>query len=125
MSSWNLWHGCTKISPGCLNCYVYRRDAAFGKDASAVVKTGNFNLPVRRKRDGSYAFTPDGDFVYTCFTSDFFHPAADEWRSDAWRMMRERRDLDFFFVTKRPDRFYVSLPEDWGGGYENVHICCT
>lgn len=40
-------------------------------------------------------------------------------------MMRERRDLKFFFVTKRPERFYVRLPEDWGDGYENVHICCT
>lgn len=125
MSSWNLWHGCTKISPGCLNCYVYRRDAEFGKDSSVVEKTSNFNLPVRRKRDGSYTMQPDGDFVYTCFTSDFFHPDADEWRLEAWRMMRERSDLKFFFVTKRPDRFYISLPDDWGGGYENVHICCT
>ncbi|MBR5311638.1 MAG: DUF5131 family protein [Clostridia bacterium] len=125
MASWNLWHGCTKISPGCLNCYVYRRDAEFGKDASEVAKTGSFNLPVRRKRDGSYALQPDGDFVYTCFTSDFFHPDADGWRPEAWHMMRERSDLQFFFVTKRPDRFYVGLPEDWGNGYGNVHICCT
>jgi len=125
MSSWNPWHGCTKISPGCLNCYVYRRDAAFGKDSSVVEKTAGFHLPVRRKRDGSYTLQPDGDFVYTCFTSDFFHPEADKWRPETWRMMRERRDLKFFFVTKRPDRFYVGLPEDWGSGYENVHICCT
>ena len=101
MASWNLWHGCTKISPGCLNCYVYRRDAEFGKDASEVAKTGSFNLPVRRKRDGSYALQPDGDFVYTCFTSDFFHPDADGWRPEAWHMMRERRDLQFFFISKR------------------------
>ena len=125
MASWNLWHGCTKISPGCMNCYMYRRDEEFGKDASVVEKTSSFDLPVRRKRDGSYVLQPDGSFVYTCFTSDFFHPSADPWRADAWRMMKERQDLDFFFVTKRPDRFFVNLPEDWGGGYENVHICCT
>ena len=40
-------------------------------------------------------------------------------------MMKERDDLNFFFVTKRPERFSVSLPDDWGDGYENVHICCT
>jgi protein gp37 len=39
--------------------------------------------------------------------------------------MKERSDLQFFFVTKRPDRFHVSLPADWGDGYDNVHICCT
>ena len=22
MANWNPWHGCTKISPGCANCYV-------------------------------------------------------------------------------------------------------
>ena len=125
MSTWNPWHGCTKISPGCYHCYVYRRDAEFGKDASVVSKTASFNLPVKKNRKGEYKLQPDGDFVYTCFTSDFFHPNADEWRPDAWAMMKERSDLDFFFVTKRPERFTVSLPDDWGDGYENVYICCT
>ena len=36
MAIWNPWHGCKKISPGCLNCYVYRRDAEFGKDSRKV-----------------------------------------------------------------------------------------
>ena len=31
MSIWNPWHGCHKISPGCANCYVYRRDESIGK----------------------------------------------------------------------------------------------
>lgn len=53
---WNPWHGCRKTSPGCLNCYVYRRDAMFGRDSSIVEKTADFDLPVRRKRDGGYAF---------------------------------------------------------------------
>ncbi len=125
MTTWNPWHGCTKISPGCDHCYVYRRDAAFGKDASAVSRTGSFFLPIKKNRQGQYKLQPDGDFLYTCFTSDFFHPAADEWRPQAWAMMRERSDLRFFFVTKRPERFPVALPKDWGEGYENVHICCT
>ena len=47
---WNPWHGCRKISAGCLNCYVYRRDESVGRDASAVVKTADFDLPVRRDR---------------------------------------------------------------------------
>ena len=36
---WNPWHGCKKLSPGCANCYVYRRDDSIGKDASIVTKT--------------------------------------------------------------------------------------
>lgn len=125
MSSWNPWHGCTKISAGCKNCYVYRRDAEFGKDTSVVHKTASFDLPIKKDRHGNYKLQSDGDYVYTCFTSDFFHPAADEWRPLVWSMMKERSDLSFYFVTKRPERFYEGLPSDWGPGYDNVHIVCT
>ena len=39
--------------------------------------------------------------------------------------MRQRSDLAFHIVTKRPERILQSLPRDWGNGYENVTICCT
>ena len=29
--TWNPWHGCRKVSAGCVNCYVYRIDARFRK----------------------------------------------------------------------------------------------
>lgn len=125
MPIWNPWHGCTKISTGCANCYVYRRDAEFGKDASVVTKTSSFDLPVKRNRQKQYKMQPEDGIVYTCFTSDFFHKTADEWRPEAWAMIRERSDLEFYFITKRPHRFEKGLPADWGEGYENVTIGCT
>lgn len=124
MSGWNPWHGCTKYSPGCLNCYVYRRDAKYDMDASQVRKNADFDLPLRKKRDGSYKIAPH-DTVETCFTSDFFLDKADEWRADAWRMMKIRSDLNFFFITKRILRFNERLPDDWGEGYPNVTIALT
>lgn len=63
--------------------------------------------------------------VYTCFTSDFFLEEADEWRAEAWAIIRERCDLSFLIPTKRIDRFRVSLPSDWGDGYDHVAIACT
>lgn len=125
MSEWNPWHGCTKISPGCRNCYVYRRDEEFGRDPSKVQKTSTFDLPRRTRANGAFVLSPAGGTVFTCFTSDFFHPDADEWRREAWIMIRERKDLKFFMVTKRPDRFFESLPEDYGDGYDNLYLCCT
>ena len=125
MPFWNPWHGCTKCSPGCAHCYVYRRDAMYGKDASVVTKTAAFDLPVRKDRNGHFKLQPSDGTVYTCFTSDFFHPAADAWRAEAWAMMGERSDLDFYFITKRPERIADHLPENWGSGWDNVHICCT
>jgi protein gp37 len=124
MAEWNPWHGCRKYSAGCANCYVYRRDAKYELDASAVKKNTAFDLPVRRMRDGSYKLKGP-ETVFTCFTSDFFLDEADDWRAEAWRMMRERVDLNFFFITKRILRFYERLPQDWGSGYANVSIGVT
>lgn len=92
--------------------------------SSEVRKTTSFNLPLKRKRDKSYKI-PSGKVVFTCFTSDFFVEGADEWRAEAWAMIRERSDLIFFFFTKRITRFAACMPEDWGNGYDNVIIGCT
>lgn len=123
---WNPWHGCTKLSPGCRFCYVYRQDAMYGSEISSseVRKTANFGLPLKRRRDRLYKIEP-GTTVYTCFTSDFWLSDADSWRDEAWAMIRERRDLTFIFFTKRIDRYEHCLPADWGDGYENVVIGCT
>ena len=76
-TNWNLWHGCTKVSAGCMHCYMYRRDESIGKDPSIVQKTENFDLPVKvlksGKNKGRYKI-PYGSHIYTCFSSDFFHP---------------------------------------------------
>ncbi len=122
--TWNPWHGCRKLSAGCLNCYVYRIDGRHGRDSSEIKQTANFDFPVKKKRTGEYKI-PSGTLVYTCFSSDFLLEEADQWRHEAWQMMRIRSDLHFLFITKRIDRLQYCLPEDWGEGYENVTICCT
>ena len=43
--TWNGIHGCRKVSPGCLHCYMFRRDESVGKDPTIVRKTQSFNLP--------------------------------------------------------------------------------
>ncbi len=123
---WNPWHGCHKVSDGCRYCFVYRQDEMYGSaiSSSEVRKTGNFNLPTKRKRDRSYK-VPSGEMIMTCFSSDFLIKEADEWRTEAWAMMRERSDCKFMFFTKRIERLAECLPEDWGTGYENVIIGCT
>ena len=125
MAIWNPWHGCHKISPGCMNCYVYRRDESIGKDASIVTKTGDFDLPIKKNRQGEYKLKSDAGVVYTCMTSDFFLDVADEWRERCWDMIRDRKDLDFHIITKRIDRFSECIPSDWEEGWNNVTICST
>jgi len=125
MQIWNPWHGCHKISPGCANCYVYRRDESIGKDASVVSRTGDFNLPLKKNRQGEYKLTAADGIVFACMTSDFFLDTADEWRQECWDMIRQRQDLQFHIITKRIDRFMQCVPPDWGDGWEQVTICST
>ena len=124
--SWNPWHGCTKVSPGCQYCYVYRNDAHYGTVAASSVcrKNADFDLPLRRGRNGAYKI-PSGATVMTSFTSDFLLADADEWRADCFQMMRSRSDLHFVFFTKRIERLSAFLPDDWEAGYDNVTIGCT
>ena len=63
--------------------------------------------------------------VYLCFSTDFLIEEADEWRVECWKMIKERQDCTFLFLTKRIDRFEKCIPNDWNDGYDNVVVCCT
>ena len=122
---WNPWHGCHKCSPGCKNCYVYFLDTLRDREPGVVVKNKtNFDLPIRKDRKGNYKL-PSGTVQGSCFTSDFFIEDADEWRGEAWDMIRERSDVTFLIPTKRIARFAECVPEDWGDGWDNVAIAVS
>lgn len=60
--------------------------------------------------------------IRVCMTSDFFLEEADGWREEAWEMMRMRPDVNFFLLTKRPQRVEKCLPNDWNSGWENIML---
>lgn len=121
--NWEPWTGCYFLSEGCENCYFYGKNAKrFGQNT--VKKTDKFDWPVRKNSKGEYNIK-GGKILATCFATDFFLPEADEWRNEAWAMIKERSDIEFLILTKRIDRFSRSLPNDWGDGYDNVNIGCT
>lgn len=121
---WNPWHGCTRVSEGCDNCYMFYNDERRGIDPSQVVRTGNFDYPLQRTRDGSLRVRP-GELIRVCMTSDFLVEQADPWRAEAWDVIRTRPDVRFFILTKRPERLAACLPPDWGDGWENVMLNVT
>lgn len=122
---WNPWHGCIKKSEGCDNCYMYFMDRMRDKDGSVIYRTGSgFDYPLHTDRNGNYK-VKSGEMIRVCMTSDFFLEQADEWRPEAWEIMRERRDVIFFLLTKRPERVADCLPKDWGEGWENIFFNVT
>jgi protein gp37 len=60
--------------------------------------------------------------VFTCSHSDWFHPKADEWRDEAWGIIKQCPNIIFQILTKRPERISDHLPADWGSGYPNVWL---
>ena len=121
--NWEPWTGCYKISDGCTYCYFYGPHAKrYGQNT--IQKTDKFNWPIKTNAKGEYNIKGN-KILATCFATDFFLPEADEWRKDIWSIIKERADIEFLILTKRIDRFVVSLPSDWGDGYNNVNIGCT
>lgn len=113
----NFWQGCKKVSAGCKYCYMYREsEGRFKKDASIVFRSSNatFNKPLGWKEPKT---------IFTCSMSDFFIKEADEWRADAWAIIKQTPHHKYLILTKRPDRINQCLPSDWGtNGYDNVFI---
>ena len=123
---WNPWHGCIKKSEGCSHCYMYYLDKIHNNKVASneVYKTNNFNYPLQRLRNGEYK-VKSGEMLRVCMTSDFFVEEADKWRNEAWDIIRKRKDVIFFILTKRPERVINHLPSDWEDGYENVFFNVT
>ncbi len=128
MPMWNPWRGCHRHSEGCKFCYIHKGDSKRGVDTNQIVKTDKMSLPIekykRGERAGEYKIS-SGEVVYLCFSSDFLIEEADSWRKECWKIIKERSDLQFIFLTKRIERFKLCIPSDWEDGYDNVTVGCT
>ncbi|MBP3475094.1 MAG: DUF5131 family protein [Lachnospiraceae bacterium] len=124
MARWDPWRGCHKYSEGCKFCYTHKGDSKRGTDTNLITKTDKFYAPITKDKKGAYKMKT-GQLVFLCFSSDFLIEEADAWRTECWKMIKERSDLTFLFLTKRIERFMECVPSDWGSGYDNVVVSCT
>lgn len=112
--TWNPWMGCTKVSPGCAHCYMFREQKRYGNDPAIVRRSKTtFTSPLAWS---------DPALVFTCSWSDWFHEAADAWRDEAWPIIKATPHLTYQILTKRPERMREHMPRDWGNGYPNVWL---
>lgn len=113
-ATWNPWHGCTKVSPGCKNCYMYRGKARYGQNPSLIQRSKTtFGDPLKWK---------EPRIIFACSWSDWFIQEADSWRNDAWEVIRNTPQHTYQILTKRPERIAENLPSDWGIGWQNVWL---
>jgi protein gp37 len=131
--TFNPWLGCTKVSPGCDNCY-----AESWSKRSGLVKWGSH---ARKRTTDAYWRGPlvwnsrAGDFarlhnrrqrVFCASLADVFDNQIDPaWRFDLFLLIKQCDQLDWLLLTKRPQNILKMLPPDWGRGYSNVWIGTT
>jgi len=129
--TWNPWRGCTPVSPGCAHCYALKRMKEVGFDPATVTRTKTWADPLRWESEAGMIderapISPaiqnlkskiqNSQRVFTCSWSDWFHPAADPWRAEAWEVVRRCPNLIFQILTKRPEMISDRLPPDWDAG---------
>lgn len=113
-ATWNPWMGCHKVSQGCKNCYMYREQIQYGNDPSLIRRSKTtFTAPLKWREPKR---------VFTCSWSDFFIEEADEWRGEAWDIIRQTPNHTYQILTKRPENIAARLPHDWGDGWPNVWL---
>ncbi len=122
-ATWNIARGCSKVDDDCKYCYMYRDSFLNTRyDPKQVVKTKTvFNLPLKFKETKSkcHEGTP---LIFTSSLTDFFHEGCDEFRDEAWDIIRKCPHLTFQILTKRPERIAAHLPSDWHSGWNNVWL---
>jgi protein gp37 len=102
---------------------MYTEKKRYGQTPDKVVrsKPATFKKPLKWERE-VVANNQPAPLVFTCSWSDWFHEDADEWRDDAWEIVRKTPHLIYQILTKRSERIAECLPEDWGDGYPNIWL---
>lgn len=130
--TFNPWQGCTKVSPGCTNCYAEARDkrwhkgAHWGKGAPRLLKK-DWSEPVRWNTT-KYGCAP---MICDCCGNLYGYPGAClhteklhrprvfcasladwlddevpiEWLARLLKLIHDTPNLDWLLLTKRPENF--------------------
>jgi protein gp37 len=115
---------CTKVSPGCKNCYSENLNGFRGNGlryaadqeqfAGLFLDEKTLAKPLRWRRPRK---------IFWCDMTDMFHPLVkDEWLRLIFRVMRETPQHTHIILTKRPERMktwsclgHASLQHVWAG----------
>lgn len=130
-NTFNPRWGCTKVGPGCDNCYASAFDKRTGGNffngtvEPRVTSFGNWKKPIRWNKEALR--TGKRIKVFCGSMCDVFDATGNQsWRDRLWELIRNTPMLDWQLLTKRPENIVSMLPNDWGSkGYPNVWLGVT
>ena len=118
-STFNPWHGCQRVSPGCQNCYA----EAFSKRIG--LKIWGAEAPRRffgeshweepRKWNAAAEKVGERRRVFCSSMADVFENRydLDEQRARLWALIDATPWLDWLLLTKRPENMKLMVPRRW------------
>lgn len=115
----NFWVGCEKVGPACDNCYAEKWAERAGRQglwSGKRERTKTWGDPPKWNKLAKSFFKEHGRRrrVFTCSLGDFLDNAVPyEWRYDAWAVIRQCQDLEWYIVSKRIPNFLDMIPPDF------------
>lgn len=105
--TFNPWIGCTKVSPGCDNCYAEAlMDTRYGRVTWGAgedrVRTAPANWAKPRAWNRQAITAGTRPFVFCASLADVFDNEVDPmWRADLFKLIEETPQLVWLLLTKR------------------------
>ena len=110
--TWNPVTGCTKISPGCANCYAERMARRLAGRCGYPEALNHFDVTLRPDRLEQPLKWKKPRMVFVCSMSDLFHDdVPDAFIGKVFRRMIMADHHTFQVLTKRPARMQEYLSE--------------
>jgi protein gp37 len=122
-STFNPWRGCSKVSPGCENCYAEalskRNPAVLGEwgDGGTRVAASDamWREPLRWDKAAKAAGVRHRVFCASLADVMEDRPELHLWRERLFRLIQQCHHLDWLLLTKRPENFARFLPWSFAG----------
>lgn len=114
--TFNPWWGCTRVSPGCVNCYAETFDRRTGGDHWGPGKPrrefGDKHWREPLKWDAQHRKEGTIGKVFCASMADIFDEEVPEaWRQRLWGLVRQTNNLVWQFLTKRVNGYW-DMPGD-------------
>ena len=109
-STWNPIIGCSKVSPGCLNCYAEAITRRFAGVKGHPFELG-FQIQLRPEKLDEPAHWKKGRKIFTCSMSDLFHEQVPfDFIQQVFLVMSTVSRHTFQVLTKRAERLSELSP---------------
>lgn len=127
--TFNPWWGCTKVSPGCDNCYAETFDKRVGGhhwgkgQPRRTFPDKHWNEPLKWNRDALKTFGRPARVFCASMADVMDDEAPVGARERLWALIDETPNLIWQLLTKRPQRYGKYLPYHFK--HANVHLGAT